>query len=366
MEAYHYFPRNSSVDERVQSREFRGVFAVLTASFLTFSLSTGQVLEAPDRLISKHGIELINDGRVFLLFAGLNGLGYSKETLRQGPPLEAPVFHPLRIVARDALRKLANQGKLQELKKLFTDHAQPIDHYLALILSYDRSLSKENGKATPAEAIKLSDTVSSLRALSEHKEVVALLDAIALKQREHAKSLMAVLEEDFAAAEKYLGLESLTAPASISIIPNPLDAHNMVRRIQVQDRWVFVVGPGHGTVRTSVLNASLRPRVKKWVAEHWKVARKLQKQWRSLKVSKRINERFADGQAYLTETLTRTLIYRAGVTDADKKLEAEDFIDKEGNHGFRWTRACLKALDKFDSSSSIETQFSAILKSIAP
>jgi len=342
------------------------VFAVLTASLLTFSLSTGQILDAPDRLISEHGVELINDGRVFLLFAGLNGLGYSKETRRQGPPLEAPVYDPLRIVTRDALRKLANAGKLAKLKEVFESKSQPIDNYLALILSYDQRLNKATTDPTPAEAKGLSDAVNSLRSLSDNKEVVALLDAIALRQREHAKKLLVVLEKDFAAAEKYLALDKLLAPATVSIVPNPLDAHNVVRQIQVSDRQVFVVGPGHGAVRTAVLRESIRPLVKKWVEAHWSAGRKLQKHWRGLKVSKRITERFADGQAYLTATLTRVLVYKAGISDGETTMDAEDFIDQEGKEGFRWTRGCLKALTKFKSKASMETEFPAIIKAIAP
>ena len=341
------------------------MFAVVTASLLTFSLGTGQIQETPDRIISGHGLELVNDGRVFLLFASLNGLGYSKETLRKGPPLEAPVYHPLRIVTRDALRKLAAKGELKPLKDLFESQGQSIDKYLSLILSYDRKLSTA---AEPAgEGTKqIGAAVDALRSLSKSKDVSALVDAVGLKQRDHAKSLMAVLEKDFAAAEKQLGLERLAAPATLSIIPNPLDSHNTVRKISVGSNTVFVVGPGHSSVRSEILRASLKPLVSKWVTEHWSHARKLKKHWRGLKVSKRITSRFPDGQSFLTETLTRTLAYHVGIYINDVKLEPEDYIDHESKEGFRWTRACLKALSQRDKSKPIDADFAALIKAIAP
>ena len=62
----------------------------MLASAVALAASTGQIADAPDRLISAHGIEIVSDGRVFVLFAALNGLGYSDETQRKGPPLRAP------------------------------------------------------------------------------------------------------------------------------------------------------------------------------------------------------------------------------------------------------------------------------------
>src|SRR5687768_3036022 len=77
---------------------------LLSAFALTFPTASG-ISDAPDKLITAHGVEIRNDERVFVLFAALNGLGFSEETQRKGPPLRAPVFHPLRAQIRDALRK---------------------------------------------------------------------------------------------------------------------------------------------------------------------------------------------------------------------------------------------------------------------
>ena len=66
-------------------------------------------------------------------------------------------------------------------------------------------------------------------------------------------------------------------------------------------------------------------------------------------------QRFADGQAYLTETLTRTLTYRTlkrtGVVDKDD----EDFIDRQTKDGLRWARAALRALGSVSPGERIES-----------
>ena len=48
---------------------------VSTLIALALSAPVGQIAEAPDRLVTPYGVELTSDGRVFVLFAALNGLG---------------------------------------------------------------------------------------------------------------------------------------------------------------------------------------------------------------------------------------------------------------------------------------------------
>ena len=341
------------------------MISVITAGLLSLSLTTGQIKETPDRLVSGHGIEFVNDGRVFLLFAGLNGLGYSKETLRQGPPLEAPIFHPLRKFTRNAIRPLATKGELKGLKGLFDQQGRSIDNYLELVLAYDRTLNE--AQATNDELKAISSTAKELQKLGENKALTKLFDDLAAKQRLHAKELMKQLEADFVAMKKYLGSEELRAPLSLTVIPNPLDAHNMVRNIQVGERQFVVVGPGKDAARVEILRQSVRPVVAEMVEKDWAKARRLAKSWRGLKVSKRITERFADGQAYLVDTLTRTLVYKAGIRSSKSKTEDdEDFIDNESNEGFRWTRACLKALANRKPSTDLASEFPRLIKTISP
>ena len=342
------------------------MIATITAGLLSLSLTTGQIQETPDRLISGHGVEFVNDGRVFLLFAGLNGLGYSKETLRQGPPLEAPVFHPLRTFTRNAIRPLVTKGELKNLKKLFDEQGQSIDNYLQLVLAYDRSLSSSS-ESTDEKLNAIASTAQELKTLGQKKALTKLFDDLAAKQRLHAKELMKQLEADFVAVKKYIGSDSLRAPLTLTVIPNPLDAHNIVRNVKVGDRQFIVVGPGLEAARIEILRQSVRPVVAQLVEANWSKARRLAQSWRGLKVSKRITERFENGQAYLVDTLTRTLVYKAGIHSTDTKAQDdEDFIDKESNQGFRWTRACLKALAKRKPSTDLATDFPKLIKAISP
>ena|GEM_PF-3721115 len=343
------------------------MISAITAGLLSLSLTIGQIQETPDRLVSSHGIEFVNDGRVFLLFAGLNGLGYSKETLRQGPPLEAPVFHPLRQFTRNAIRPLVTKGDLKALKKLFDEQGRSIDNYLKLVLAYDRSLSSSSADAAGEELKAIASTAQALQKLGGNKALTKLFDDLSAKQRSHAKDLMAQLEKDFVAMKKYLGSEDLRAPLTLTVIPNPLDAHNVVRNIKVGEQHFVVVGPGKNAARVEILRQSVRPVVADLVEKNWPKARRLAQSWRGLKVSKRITERFADGQAYLIDTLTRALVYKAGIHSSDKNTgDDEDFIDKESSQGFRWARACIKALAKRKPSADIASDFPKFIKTISP
>ena len=339
----------------------------MIAGALALAVSAGQVADAPDRLISGHGIEISNDGRVFVLFAALNGLGYSAEKKRKGPPLEAPVYHPIRAQARDGLRKLTAAGRLGPLRKFFDEHPATIDVYLATILC--RGLSLNEATCTePPDATKVSGAVEHLKTLGQDEELTRLFDAIAMQQRRLAKTLLGALERDFVEAEKYLALDDLRPPRELVVIPNPLDAHGYVRNVKLDTGHYLVVGPGVNATRQAVLLASLRPLVAQWVEAGWEGARLLKKHWEGLKLSKRITERFPQGQQYAAETLSRVLAYRihAMVDGRDPAAEEEDFIDAESKDGMRWTRAMLRALDTVKAGEPVADTFPKLLSRANP
>lgn len=342
-----------------------GVFETTLTLALALAAPTGQIADAPDRLISAHGIELSNDGRVFVLFAALNGLGYSDESNRKGPPLEAPVFHPIRARARDALRKIEAQGKLKAIRKLFDDNPAEIEVYLRALLSHDLGLDSA-APGQDVDAAKLAAAMSGLRTLGGEEGLTKLFDGIALDQRRHALVLMEVLETDFDQAEKYLGTKSLRAPSNLTVIPNPLDSHDAVRDLSTANGQYLVVGPGTERAQEAVMQASLRPLVAKWAADNWESARYLKKHWDGLKISKRIAARYPDGPAYLTETLTRVLTFRSRAKAAGTQPDEEDFIDQQTKDGLRWTRAVLKALDSVEAGASIEASMPVVVARINP
>ncbi len=342
------------------------MFQQLIVSALAMT-PVGQIADAPDRLISKHGVELSNDGRVFVLFAALNGLGYSDETKRKGPPLSAPVFHPLRIETRNAMRPLADAGKLDVIRKLFDENPAAIDTYLQAILAHDLGLEAVQKEGTQA-ATDLAAAVKGLKAIGADPELAKLFDALALRQREHAKQIMAVLDKDFAEAGTYLGTQGLKAPLTVTVIPNPLDAHGSVRRVKVGEHLYLIVGPGLDEARDAVMAATLRPLVATWVEASWGGANLLKRHWDGLKISKRITERFPKPQAYLTETLTRAFVFRirAKVDGKDADALAEDFIDAQTKDGMRWTRAVLAALDTVKAGEPMATAMATVAKRANP
>jgi hypothetical protein len=339
------------------------VLETVFAGAVALAATTGQLADAPDRLISTHGVELVNDGRVFLLFAALNGLGYSEESKRKGPPLEAPQFHALRNSTRDAMRPLASDGKLKVIRNLFEDNPAPIEAYLAAILSHDASLEKV-GEGAPDWATKLGAAVKGLRGLASDPGVEKLFDAIALEQREHAKALMAAVEKDLADAETSLGVTGLRPPPRLVVVPNPLDSHGAVRRVKTQKYDYLVVGPGTEKAREAILEAALRPKAEAWVEAAWPSAKLLKRHWDGVKISSRISERYPDGPVYLAHTLTRVLSYKVlgKITGAS---DDEDFVDVSAKDGLRWARATLKALEG-RKEEPLDTEMVKLIPKINP
>src|SRR5262245_60690690 len=167
--------------------------AVLSALFLFTAFPASA--DAPDRLITRHGVELVADENVFVLFAALNALEYNEETRRKGPPLKAPVFHPLREKVRDALRQAAKKGATTGIKKMFDDNPAEIETYLEAILAGDKD------KLSP-EATKLKGKIAAIEKFRTDAELVALFDQIAEEQRTLGTVLKKNLEADFEAAQK--------------------------------------------------------------------------------------------------------------------------------------------------------------------
>jgi hypothetical protein len=290
--------------------------------------------DAPDRLITKHGVELRADENVFVLFAALNTLEYNEETRRKGPPLKAPVFHPLRGKIRDALRQADKKG----LHKLFDDNPAEIETYLEAILATDKD--KPSG-----DAAKLKSKLSPIDAFRSQAELAGLFDQIAEEQRALGATLKKNLELDFDAAEKVVGAQSLRAPANLVVVVNPLDGHDIVRRVSAGDTTYLVVGPGLEAAQASILAASLRPTVAKYVKDQWANGKKFKAHWDTIK-SGRLSRIYRDDEAYFTAALSNALVYQVRQGKARTKDKDEDFIDEQGNEGIRWARAALKILDE--------------------
>lgn len=331
----------------------------LTALALALPATTR---DAPDRLITQHGVELLADEQVFVLFAALNAAGYAEETERKGPPLRAPVFHAIREEVRDALRKTKDQSAMGELRRLFEENPGELEDYLAAALAADdkAKISKEaaklRGKLLPV-----------LERLKEEAQLAALFDQLAVAQREHARKLKDQVEKDFAQAAKILGEEELRAPAALVVVPNPLDAHGSVRLVEQGDRRVLVVGPGAESARRTILLESLRPTLAETVKTAWPSAKGFAKSWDGLKISKRITSRWPTGEAYLAESLTHAVAFRVRSADGKGSKEAEEeFIDEQAKDGLRWARAALRVLELPAAGARLSGEIGKVIGKVSP
>ena len=338
---------------------------MITTTIALTALTMGAVTpDAPARLITQHGIELRADEQVFLLFAALNAAGYSEETNRKGPPLRAPVFHDIRSDVRDELRKAREQPSMDEVRKLFESNPGEIEDYLAAILSD----GKKDGLSKPAAALvgKVEPVLTKFYA---EAKVGGLFDTVATAQRDHAKTLKAALEKDFAEARKLLGDDTLRAPTDLVVVPNPLDGHAMVRELKIGKKTFLVVGPGAETARAAVLHAALLPAFRDMADKAWGFAAGYRRSWDALKTSRRISEQYGDGKNYLAEALTRAVAHRVG-TLVDKPKDArgadEDFIDEQARQGMRWARVGLKVIDRSDASKPLSEELPGLVKKVGP
>src|SRR5688572_25489815 len=139
---------------------------VLSSLSMTVSLMAASTAAAdePDRLITKHGVELRADENVFVLFAALNALEYNEETRRKGPPLKAPVFHQIREKVRNALRQGDKKNATAGIKKLFDENPAEVEVYLEAILAGDKDKPS-------VEAAKLKGKISAIEKFRNDAEL---------------------------------------------------------------------------------------------------------------------------------------------------------------------------------------------------
>lgn len=335
---------------------------------LALSAPVGQIAEAPDRLITPYGVDLVSDGRVFVLFAALNGLGYSEETQRKGPPLAAPVFHPVRAQVREAMRKLDEEGKLAELRKFFDANPASIDAYAAALLAQDLGLEKAVGEPS-AEAKKLAGVAALVKKLGNDPSLSKVYEDALVIQRKQSVELMGRLEKTFVAAKKHLNLAELRAPVELVVIPNPLEAHDSVRVLAVGKTTYLLVGPGLETATQAVLDATLRPIIRAAVAKAYPNAAKLKKQWGEIKpLYKRIGAEYGEGDVYAAETLTQILSFqiRGLVAGTAPTATAEDdFVEVQTKNGLRWTKPLLQNLGN-RGTEPIDVTIGKVIPKVTP
>ena len=312
-----------------------------TVALATIALSLPSASQdAPDRLFTAHGVELRADEDVFLLFAALNVAGYAEESERKGPPLRAPVFHNIRQSVRDALRRYKDRPSVTAVTSVFEKNAVELEDYLAAALA-DGALSPAAQKLQP----KLQPVLQKFK---QDVDLVKVFDELGKVQRDHAVGLLKGINSDLAAAVKTLGDPAYRAPLNLVVVPNPLDSHDVTRRVKTPKETILVVGPSDRVARQAVLEEALRPKIRALVKANYRSAKLFARSWAGLKTSRRIAGTYQDGQNYLTEALTRAMAFRIRA-QAEKRAGAEadeEFVDEQAKSGMRWARGALRVIDK--------------------
>ena len=296
--------------------------------------------DAPMRLLTAHGVELTADQQIFALFAALNVAGYSDESRRGGPPLHAPMFHPIRLEVRKALESRPVRTPLRRLRGVFNANPDTIETYVEAALSLARA-----GLRPSARAARLASQLAALDAF--RSEVSDVYAEVLGAQREHMAAMHSALETDVEALRTVLADPEFRAPRSLSVVPTPLESHGVVRSVRVRDHSFLVVGPGLKTARSAILAEILRPGVAPLVSKAYPQSRGFSRSWATLRTSQRIAERWTSGAEYLTDALTRALAHRAitRVDRVERRSADEAFVDREAVRGMRWARSALRIVD---------------------
>ena len=316
--------------------------------------------EAPIELYTPQGVNIRLEERVFHLFAALNAAGYSAEEKRRGPPLNAPVYHPVRVQVRDALRDLRDQPIVNQLRELFEANPQPIAVYLEALLA-------DEGDAISTAAKKLRPKLDLIDSFASEASLRALFDRLAVEQRDLAKNLMQAIDTDLGAAKAIIDSE-LRAPVNTVVVPNPLDSHTALETVDVGPTRYIVVGPDFDEARQNLVTELSKPYLRSAVDQAWGAAGKYRAHWDQVKVSKRISGRYGDAKNYLVTALAHALAHKV---DSDRRGAAgaeadEAFIDEHAREGLRWARVALRIWEQHEAGKPFDQDLARLVTKYGP
>lgn len=321
-------------------------------STVVFALSAQ---DAPDRIISQYGVDMLEDEQIFTLFSALNAAGYSDESKRKGPPLNAPVYHPIRVELRDELRKVKRTQVLDELQRLFSQHPAPLEAYIQAAMTDTRSPAS-------AEVVRIrQQLLPLLKRYQGEAETQKLMDKLAEKQREHVKQLKVRVDQDLQAAASFLH-EPVRAPTDFQVIPNLLDTQNSRRRMKIGTRSVLLVGADLETARSAIVSQVLSAYFEKATQGLTSSNRQLKRAWDEVRRSRRIRTRYTSGDHYLAEALGRALAFRVSHKGRMSSDLVETFSDEQAKEaGMRWIQPALQMLDAAPSGSAFSGSIARLI-----
>ena len=327
------------------------VAAAVTVGAPTFA-------DAPERLLSKRGVELRADERVFALFAALNAAGYAAESAREGPPLRAPRYHPIRSSVRSSLLGYEDRPALKAMASLFAKNPVEIDVYLEAVLRPD-------GGSKAARKLR-GPLIRALKAFMDDPRLRALFEDRLSAQRDLAVAYMTSIDKDLEHAVNAIKEGGYRAPSSLIVVPNPLDAHDTARRIDGGGTTWLVIGPDLDLGRRAIVSEVVRPLLERHARQHYQRARHFKDAWTRLRRAQRVGLP-REGALYLADAVSRGLAFRAcAKSDRTASRRADDaFVEDETRRGYRWARGGLRVLDRL-RGRSLSRGFAAAVAVVAP
>jgi hypothetical protein len=199
-------------------------------------------------LYTEDGVEIGVDGRLFALFAMLNGLGYDEDTVHGPPPINKPLHASARVKAR---QNLGRPGP--SLKALETALANnPLDKraYVAAALELGAAPNfDDNGAGALAKALAVP-----MREWFNEEGGQPVLRIVAEEAKPTQKKLLPILDK---ATKEIIALVRLGdaqdqllddsgALGRVAVVLNHLDAHGGVQRVQRGDVTYIVAAPSLG------------------------------------------------------------------------------------------------------------------------
>lgn len=300
----------------------------------------------PDRLIGLSGVEYVQDPQVFTLFSALNAAGYSAERRRAAPPLDAPVYDPIRVKLRAALRAPAAQAALKPVRGVFSAHPAPIERYLEASLS--------GSPRRPAAQDLRRALRPALAAFEEGAGLGALSDSLAEAAREEMKALKEAVDQDLKAADARM--RAPRALSELTVLVNPLDAHGSLRRLHVDGRPLLIVGPGLASGRMAVVAERVAEQLAGASARAFAKAPSLRRRWAKLPAG--VRARYKSGPDYLAHALGWAIAAQAA------GVRAQQAEDAARAAGLRWLPQARTLLQRYRGRRPLAQALPRLAKSL--
>lgn len=221
---------------------------LVVALALSSSASSSAQAQWSQSLYTEDGVEIGVDGRVFALFAMLNGLGFDDDTVRGPAPVHKPLYAAARAKARQNLGRPGPSFKA--LDAVLAKNPLDKSAYLAAVLELGPAPNFEDkGASALAKAI-----AGPLREWFNEEGGAGVLKVVGEEAKATQKKLLPILDKAtkqtvalvrLGDAQEQL-LDDTGAQGRVAVVLNDLDVHGGIQRVQRGDVSYIVAGPSAG------------------------------------------------------------------------------------------------------------------------